>query len=324
MLKKPAFCALPWQIKEIIQLKTGVYKAETAQGAVIFKKIKKPISKMEYIWGMMEHLPAHGFQALPVLIKANGKDIPLIWQGDIYFAYYFCEGQKANFTKKEELLTAFSCLAQFHKAARGFAKKGARSSYFDKKAQLKTMLADLTHWQQEISCNEGEFVQLYECLLPMQLQRGKRALQLLEQANYAALAAKAASAKTCIHGDVAARNFIMHAGKATLIDFDYGRYDLQAVDIARLLECSLSLWNYEAAVFYECMAAYEENLQLTYEEKLLLLALLHFPRRFWRLGKRFFLDGITQKSLHRLKRVSQFLPAEEKFLAAAAKNYIKG
>ncbi len=311
---EPLFSSLPLKVREISLLKKDVYKIEAEEGTFILKKINKPLNKMKFVWGAVNYLPTHGFSALPALISVNGSDIPLAWQGDIYFISRFLEGERADFSKIEDLQAAFSCLADFHAAAHGLTLTGAKQSYFNKQAELKSMVCNLHSWEALAKKTGGEFATLYIKLLPIYLARAETAFALLEKACYNEQAAKAEAAKTFIHGDVAARNFIIREGKGALIDFDYSRYDLHQADTARLLERSLGFWYYDAAVFHECLAAYTERLFLSREEMVLIIAFLSFPRRFWRLGKRYFIDGIKNKSLFKLKKLQAVLPEESALL----------
>ena len=183
----------PWQVNAVRQIQKGVYQIQTPAGCFGLKQINKPLTKMEFVWGAMEYLPEHGFKKLPKLVKTNEADIPLVFQGDIYFVYQWLAGKRADFACLSDLLAAAAALAGFHKAARDLALPGARASYFNKLSGLELMFKDLQGWGREAKCDNSEFSRLYLELLPYYITRTQRALKLLERVNYVKQAEAAAT-----------------------------------------------------------------------------------------------------------------------------------
>jgi len=311
------------QVEKISKIKEGVYKIQAKEGSFILKKISKPLVKMEFVWAAMQYLPTQKFFKLPQIIPAFGANIPLDFQGDIYCSYQFLRGRKADFTKLSDLITCAATLADFHNAAKDFKHEGARESYFKRLDYCEKEILDLQKWKL-LKGRSSDFFELYVKLLPYFILRAKESFNLMKKIGYDAIAKEAADSLAFIHGDIAARNFIIDNDTAYLIDFDYSRYDLHIVDLVRLFQRSLGLWCYDPKVFDEVLSAYSKIHYLSNAELCLIVALLNFPQRFWRLGKCYFENGLEAKSLLKLKNLEKMLPHEEKFLNYLKENYIKG
>ena len=190
---------------------------------------------------------------------------------------------------------------------------------------MKLVTAEKGRSSEEQQQLQAVFTQYY----PWALQRGELALSLLLGSGYTDLADYEQEQGRFIHGDVAARNFIV-AGRqgqndlqGFLIDFDYARYDLQMIDLARYIERCLRMSNFHLPYFYQIVKLYQQWNPINKQQRQVLAAQLLFPQKFWRLSQRWLTDrDETAVSLRRFGYLEKSRQEEAAFLQAVEKELL--
>jgi len=273
----------------IFPVQQDVWKVFSGSGAYCLKVMEKSEERVAYIIAAMEHLLRQGFPFLPQPAATVEGQPFLKAESGIWLATTWIEGEKCLFRQAKHLEAASNTLGLFHNAARDFTKPGGRVSYEAWPGRLARQGADLGRFFQLASEENSYFCRRYLLLADSQRMRAEKALALLAASDYQALAAEAAISGRFVHRDVAGRNFIIDKdGIAHLIDYDYCRYDLPAVDMVRLLERGLLEEDCREETVDLIFREYSRCRHLSPNEMGVITALLYFPQRYWRLGQRYF------------------------------------
>ncbi|MZP28819.1 CotS family spore coat protein [Heliobacterium undosum] len=283
-----------------IQRLAPVWRLETDMGPLCLKRVGYDEGKLRFICAAMEHLRRQGFTRSPVLLPSRegrlwipnpdmcGDSRDSGGDGWLFLTNWVAD-RPCDFFVEAHIIAATATLAEFHQYAKGLESPGLsrrRSHWLRWPRLLAGRTADLHRYEALGAGAPGE-----RDLLKTQIRQAQRALAVLEKSEFGRIAAESRKENTFVHRDIAARNFVLnYRDEAHLIDFDYCRWDLRLVDMARLLDRVLRSHRWSFSLGQKILSVYEEISPLQPGEYPVLLAFLLFPQRFWRLCRRRY-DG---------------------------------
>lgn len=285
-----------WGIKpnKITAIQENVWQVDCGQERFALKRSLLKEKNLNFICQAEASLTYHGFFDYALLVSAF--DGQLYYEADekLYTLHRWVDGEKCDFDDVGHLYTAAQTLAAFHLRSREKALLDLSSSRFvcfDRYQQLAKRGDDLRLFY-ELAQNlpQNYFTKLYRTYYGGFLEKTRRSQKALLCSEYPRLAKEAAAVGSFIHYDVAARNFIIRGEKAVLIDFDYCCCDLPLTDLMRLTKRSLKRGEQFAPKIDAILNGYQQFRRLTKAEGEVLLALLLFPQKFWRISHRYFLE----------------------------------
>ncbi|MTV50126.1 CotS family spore coat protein [Heliobacillus mobilis] len=301
-----------------------VWRLETDLGPLCLKKVCYEEDKLQYICLAMAHLNQQGFNKSPVLLPTLQGSYYAFYRGHRYFLTDWVADIPCDFGEREHIFAATATLAEFHQYSRGL--------------ETPPDLYRRPHWERWIRTlsRRTEDLRRYRVklekspLLPLlneQILQAETALNILENSQYRAIARRAKKLGTFIHRDVAARNFVLdYKGQAKIIDFDYCRWDIRLVDLARLLDRTLRSHRWRFGFARAILETYDEITPIFPEEYPVLLGLLYFPQRFWRLCHRYYESGTLEcvHFLSNLRALQSEKTTRMRFLRILAEEYCLG
>ncbi|MBC9785024.1 CotS family spore coat protein [Heliobacterium chlorum] len=307
-----------------VQHLSPVWRLETDLGPLCLKKVCYEADKLQFICLAMAHLNRQGFLKSPELLPTLRGDYYAFYQGHSYFLTDWVADIPCDFGEREHIFAATVTLAEFHQHSRGLETPPSlyRRPHWER--WIRTLFRrteDLRRYREKLEKSP------LLSLLDEHILQAETALTILENSQYSAIAQRAKKMSTFIHRDVAARNFVLdYKGQAKIIDFDYCRWDIRLVDIARLLDRTLRNHRWRFSLAQGILEAYDEMTPIFPEEYPVLLGLLYFPQRFWRLCHRYYESG-TLESVHflsNLRALQSEQAARMRFLRILAEEYCLG
>lgn len=286
-----ALQAYGWQGCQTVPIQENIWQVYVAGRVYALKRSGKSQIRTAFIAAALEHLEKQGYQSFaPLIMTAAGT--PFWFDGnDCWLATQWLSGEKCLLEKPAHLKAASFALGCFHQAAQGLEAPGGRWGYDTWQSRFERQRDDLFCYQEKayLRKDESPFCRLYLAAVSSQLAKAEKACLLLANSSYRELAKVGAERRAFVHRDVAGRNFVIDVtGAASLIDFDYCRYDIWASDVARLLERGLRVSHYHKETVSAIFSSYNRVRPLPPEERQVIAALLWFPQHFWRLGQRYF------------------------------------
>lgn len=279
---------------EITEVQHNVWHVDCAGERLALKRSLLKEKNLRFICQAEDSLIHHGFFDYALLLPGVGGLLYYEKDGAYYTLHRWLEGEKCDFDDDGHLYAAAKTLAAFHLRSREpslWELDSNRLVCFDRYQQLKKRGDDLNLFY-ELSRNAPQtyFTKLYRSYYRGFLEKTRRAQKSLLCSEYPRLARETAAVGSFIHYDVAARNFIIQNGRAMLIDFDYCCCDLPMTDLMRLIKRSLKRGKDFEAKIDAILGGYQEFRPLSNAESEVLLALLLFPQKFWRISHRYFLE----------------------------------
>lgn len=282
------------QAEKVQTVQENVWQIQTGENLFALKRSLLKEKNLAFICTAEESLPRHGFSRFARLEKTADGQLYYKEGQDLFTLHPWVNGQKCDFDDEKHLFSAATTLGDFHLKSREKSLKtlySSRSNCFAQAEHLHGRIREL-HRFYLLALKEPQslFKQFYRYYYPVFTAKAISALKALLASEYPRLAAEADAVGSFIHYDVAARNFIVAADGAYLIDFDYCCGGLPLTDLMRLTKRALKRGeNFENKidVIYD---GYQQNRKLTAAEADVLCAMLLFPQKFWRLSHRYFCE----------------------------------
>lgn len=292
-------------------IQNNVWKVHTSQGIFSLKESELKEKNLDFICRAEQSLLYHGFQNFALPQRCQNGTLYHQTEHGCFTLHQWINGEKCDFHNTEHLYKAASALGNFHLRSREpqlLTSSISRCNCFIRGEQMEKHMTELYRFYREAkNAPISSFAQRYIKLFPHFIQRARLALQLLQNSAYPRLALEAATVGSFIHYDVAARNFIIKKDGAYLIDFDYCCCDLPITDLMRLIKRGLKQNGYEEEKIRMILLGYGRSGKLTKEEAQVLLALILFPQKFWRIAHRFFCESNLHDEVFCLKKLDAAL-----------------
>ncbi|MDI6870613.1 MAG: CotS family spore coat protein [Bacillota bacterium] len=316
---------LAWDLRvERIEAVRDAYRVVTARGQFCLKRASGPPERVEVIARALDHLTRRGFHQLtPFLLTRQGR--PFCQHGEAcYYLTEWLPGKRPDLSRPEMAASAARCLASFHAAAEGFFDYGCLRQHLrqwperlsERVRELRALQADRT-----LEFKPDRFTEAFLASAERWTGLAEWALDLLAQSGYfEEVEAFRARGGFC-HGDPAERNFVWWRGEPFLIDFDTLLVDLPVLDLARLVRRVDQNVQWRLELAEQMIGAYEAVRPLNAHQRGLLLALLAFPEKYWRVAHRYYRarEGKSRRHLlHRLAEVEASWGPVQRFLPMLA------
>lgn len=308
----------------------SVYKVESDKGTLCVKRVKHGKRKAENGYFLVENLKKNNFHNTANYYKTFRGNYYVEYGKRIYYVTSWIEGTECDVGDINEAIGCVELLAKFHNSAKSIDLSNIRL-----KNNLKnwpkifyTNVLDMEKYKSYINRKviRTQFDTLYYDYIDMYYQRGLTALTFLNNSNYYKLSKEANNEKTICHNSFYYQNIIKKQDDYYLIDLDSVMIDLQIMDlgnfIRRLMSKSEYQWDFnKARILIEHYSSFRA---ISAEELEIILSLLIFPYRFWKLGKKRYVKhkGWSEtKYLKKLNKILKYSLEEQRFIESFM-NYI--
>lgn len=281
----------------------SVFLVYTDKGIKIIKESKKEPEKLLYIHGLKEYLYNKGFYNLDRFLPSYLGLPFLIYENRIFVMEDFILGRECSFSNPYDRDGAMRTLAKLHICGEGYvAPLGAaeRKDIGKWEKYYLRKINDLQNSKREVSTKKkkDEFDKMFLRDVDFFIEMAWMAYDTLKNSKYKQIS-KAAETKCPIcHHDYTYHNIIIgENGIVNVIDFDYSCHELPIYDIAAVILRVMRRLSYDLDTALTMLYDYDGIRSISNNELPLLMSLLEFPQKFWRLTNRYYegKDGWSQK-----------------------------
>lgn len=303
----------------------SVYKVETERKTICLKKIRSGRQKIKNGNILVEELIGKGFFNVTRYIKTKDGSAYVTYKKYIFYATEWIDGLEVNLGNINEAINCMKLMAKFHIAARSIDKRRLRLKdnlknwpkiYLDALRDLETFKIII-----ERKKLRNEFDLEYYKNIDNFYNRGMIALEVLNKSNYYKLSKMSYENKTICHDSFYYQNIIKKGNKYFLIDLDSIIVDLQINDVGKLIRRLMFKneykWDFNKARIL--IEAYSEVQKLSREELEVMLSLIIFPHKFWKLGRKRYIklkSWSESKYGHKLSKLISYSDEQQKFMDA--------
>jgi len=305
---------------ESISPTRGVYLIRTNKGTKCLKRLNYGIQKLLFIYGAKEHLMEQGFPNVDRYILTVDGNPYVEYGDDIYVVTEWIEGRECDFRNHNESLKSASTLAKLHEASKGYdLLDGAKlKSDLGRWHYLMTKRRDALKKMKSMAgskLDKSEFDRLYIDNVELYVGLANEAIDTLSRSQYDEVVRITLEDKSFCHHDYTYHNIILDKeDNMHVIDFDYCKYEIRSYDISSFLMKVLKRneWNFEFAS--ELMNSYNSISPIKEEEYMVILALLKFPQRLWRLANRYYYNESNWPDNTFLRKMREIIEEKDEFI----------
>lgn len=309
----------------------SVYKIITQNGDYCLKKISNGEKRAIKSISIMEYLKIHGFNNVAnPFYSITGEKIVKI-KSSSYYITDWIDALEVDFDDPEHIIKSAQLLAEFHNKAKGFRTDTVKiRSNIGKLPHLYDgMTASLNRLKEklDLKTDKDSFDNIYHSNIDYYINQAQYASSIIKHSGYNELCENCKREMYICHDSFYYQNILKDdSDNYFLIDLESCLYDLPLVDLGkflrRIMSNKKSLWSFDLCkrIVYEygCVRKMDEK------EYKVLLAVLIFPYKFYKLGKKNYFKMKKWKKerfLKKLNKILEYRECKEKFIERYIKYY---
>ncbi|QGU95183.1 CotS family spore coat protein [Clostridium bovifaecis] len=301
----------------------SVYKVKTNKGTICLKKFKHGKYKASNGSFLVQELYKNDFFNTPNYICTKNKNLFVKYKSLFFYVTEWVDGIECDLSEINETKNCAKLLARFHLATHKIdcEKLKIRNNLRNWPEVYKNKLYDFNKYEKIIASKmiKNTFDIVYRDNIQKFYNIGLITLTILNNSKYYKLSEIANKEHTICHDSFYYQNIIKKEDRYYIIDLDSIIIDLQVNDlgkfIRRLMYKSSYKWEFKKAE--EIIESYNTVNKLSKDELEVMLALIMFPHKFWKLGKKRYFDFKNwneKKYVHKLNKIIKYGELQQKFL----------
>jgi CotS family spore coat protein len=298
----------------------SVYKITTNGRIYCLKKMKHGgEDKVEKGMQLAKYLVSKSFYNVIRYIKTTDNKACIKRGRYTYYVTDWIKGRESNFDNFEELMRCVQLLADFHVKSTGFNIEHTKIINNTKKwpSILKKEKNELIEISEKVKNKKVKtsFDINYLELIPEYIEKINFAIRLLDDSSYLDISNKANISKSVCHDSFYYQNILVkNNNKMYIIDLDSSTYDINVYDLGKFIRRILfnSCYSWDFGIAKELIEAYKNIRPLSKEELEILLSFIIYPHKFWKLGKKRYVNGKTWTEAKYTRKLGKILRYKEK------------
>lgn len=311
-----------FKVKDFIKV-GSVYKVETEDGFICLKKMRHGKNKIVNGELLVRQLKQNGFVNTAKYYKTKTGNKYIKIENSFFYVTQWIEGEECNLGDLSQAQECVELLAKFH-----LASSNIDTRQFNIRNNLKNWpkifsdnLIDLEKFKKIIYRKklkdkfDIEFIKYFEDFYC----RGMDALGFLNASEYYKKSKTANDKKSISHDNFYYQNIIKAKDDLYIIDLNSFIIDIHVYDASKLIRRLMFKkeyeWNFDKAKLL--IEAYSSINKLSKNEIEVMLALIIFPNKFWKLGKKRYVrhkNWTEDKFINRLNKLISSSALEQKFM----------
>ncbi len=303
----------------------GAWLLETDQGLKLFGNCPFSEGKLVFEQKVKQHAVEHGFPETDGYVPTKeGKYLVQGPYNEFFAMRDWFLGEECDAQKAEHVLEAAATLARLHNSLTGvtlseeelaFCLQPKATALLEKRnRELRRVRAYIRSKKQK-SGFEQKFLNQFE----MQYAQAEQAAGLLNEEEYEAYYRKAAEDGTMLHGNFTHHSVLLTGKKTAVTGFQKASVGIQIHDFYQLFRKVMEKWDWDAALGQAMLNAYEQIRPIPQQEKSLLIVLLSYPEKFWKVANQYYNNRkswIPEKNMQKLIQTMEQARKKEETIRA--------
>ena len=300
----------------------SVYKITTKDGEFCLKRVKHGKAKIESICVLAEELRLNKFKNVAKYLRTKDGTFYVGYKKEIFYLTEWLEGTECDLTNIDEAVNCTKLLGQFHNVSNKIdgSKIHIPNNLKNLPKEFASSLNDIEKFKRIIMNKriKNEFDVLFLENIESYYNRGISALNMLNKSQYYKASKVSNGKKMICQHSFYYQKIIKRQGEYFMVDLDNIMIDLPVSDLGefvrRLMFKEAYGWNFNFAKIL--IEAYNFTNRLSKEDLEVMLALIIFPYKFWKLGKKRYMkqrEWPETKYLHKLNKIIGHNETQEKF-----------
>lgn len=271
----------------------AVYKIVTDKGVKCLKKVYYYEDDLLFIYSVIEWLNSRGIYCPRFISTKNGLKF-VKYCNNLFILTDWIEGRKCDYNNLDDIKAIAENLGKIHKCSKGFYPvDGSKLRVTDKDYLYSynkhfLQLLELSNTAFRI---RDKFSKIYLENFDYNLYKARESIYILSKIDFSKNIGDDVSRNAICHLDYVNKNIIFSEdNNLYVIDFDRAMIDMPVHDInvflKRILKREKTSWNFD--VFLSAIESYEKIRKLSYDEYMLLYAMLMFPQKYWKVSRDYY------------------------------------
>lgn len=272
----------------------SAYKICTDKGEFCLKRVSHGYRKAKKSYHVMRHLKENGFNNVADYYYTKEGNALIKYKDAAFYLTYWIDGREADFSDISEILRCSELLAMFHNHAKGFkspkhVKVRSRSKKLKKTfMKYRDQMAEFKDGIDKLKL-KAEFDYTYRSCVDYFYKQAELAVRILEESGYEELYDFYEIEKNICHDSFYYQNILIDKNdKFYIVDLESSHYDIPMSDLGKFIRRILSKkkfkWDFDLC--RRIIESYCSVRPMPKEEYTILLAMLVFPHKFWKLGRK--------------------------------------
>ncbi|WP_234120648.1 CotS family spore coat protein [Clostridium hydrogenum] len=321
MLKR-VLCRYNFKIIYIRKARSA-YQIRTDKGIVCLKRMKHGRKKAQNGSYLVEELKKNNFYNTAQYIKTTDHEFFVHYKGFLFYITEWIDGVECNMDDINEAVNCTKLLANFHSASKkiDISKLYIKSNTKNWPTFFMKCIKDMNNFKNAINKKriKNQFDENYEKFIDKSCERGLFSIKLLNESSYYKLAKNSKQVKNICHNSFYYQNIIKKDDKYYIIDLDSIVIDFAISDLGKMIRRLMFKkeynWDFNKAKLI--IDAYIAINKLSKEELEIMLSLIIFPHKFWKLGSKRYIkhkSWTESKYMKKLNKVITYSECEDKFI----------
>ncbi len=312
-------CNYDLQVYSIDKARSA-YKICADKGAFCLKRVSHGYEKAKKSYYLMKYLRENGWDNIAEFYYTKEGKAIVRHKGSAFYITRWIDGRETNLSEPKEILACAELLADFHSNAKGFDAPMSLNVKSHAKKWRKTFnkcLNELRKFSKHIDklSIKAEFDYEYKNNIEYFLEEAELAVKVLDRSKYNIISEYYANERYICHDSYYYQNILVDKnGKLYLVDLESCQIDMPVSDLGKFIRRLLSRkkfrWDFDLC--RKMIESYCNIRPMSVEEYEILLAMMIFPHKFWKLGKKRYIknkkwsEDKFNKKLKRLIRDKQY------------------
>lgn len=293
----------------------SAYKIRTDKGDFCLKRVSHGYAKARKSYALSCYLKENGFDNIAEYYKTKSGKAIVKYMDAAFYATLWVEGREASFSRMSDILKCSRLLAEFHNKAKAFkAPKHVKLKEHTGKwaKSFRRCKEDLEGFREHIDKLKlkADFDYKYRDAVDAFRKEAEFSLEILKHCNYGEMCRYYREEGCICHDSFYYQNIIVDENeKLYIVDLESSQRDIPVSDLGKLLRRVLSkkryLWDFDLC--RRIIEEYSREHPLAREEYELLLSMLVFPHKFWKLGRKRYIRNKKWKETKYEKKLRRLL-----------------
>lgn len=271
----------------------AVYRVSTSKGDKCLKKVYYNEGTLLFIYSVIEWLSAKGIFCPRFLPDKRGLRY-VKYNNNLFILTDWVDGRKCDYDDINDVKASAANLARIHKVSCGFYPiegsfmKVSDTDYLQSFSKHFNQLLEMSNTAFNI---KDKYSKLYSEHFDYNIDAARESIYLLSKLDMRVPPGDLVSQRAICHLDYVNKNIIFTKdNRICLIDFDNTKIDMPVHDICgflkRILKRENTSWDFN--LFNAAIDAYETERKLGRDEYIMILAILMFPQKYWKISRDYY------------------------------------
>lgn len=282
----------------------GALLCRTGQGPVIIREFGGSEKKLKKQQELLANLRSQGYLVDSYLENTEGELVSRDRDNIAYTVQHWYEGRECDTKCEEDILKGVRTLANIHKVMRlplveYYTEPDLEDEYRRHNQEIRKIRKFIR--KKGPSCVfEKEFLASAEWFL----EKGERALQILQDSRYRVLLETAKKEGTVCHGEYNQHNILITRQGTAVTNFSHWGFDIHMADLYRFMRKILEKYNWDTELAGKMLRSYGRERSITEAEWEYLRIRFSYPDKYWKISNYYYSHNkawISEKNTEKLR-----------------------